>query len=266
MWKAKGLKTALVLGLTVLTMFAVLFGNSFFHAEAQANVDAYVNALAQKIDPKVAGAIAWIDGAPRRLLALRGYLRNRSLLNSRWSWDGAEIERYKQSAEYREALAEVEKVKAKFAEQNPGYSIEVNTEVRTLEQQIASWNRTESIATAAEALFANVQKELASGAYKAEPEAASLERFQNYLQRQPVAVSLTVATPGLSQHGQLRAFDFRIRQGDQTIATTETSTVQSVWDAQGWTQKLKAAVGAASRKLTGPLAAPREPWHYTYTP
>lgn len=230
------------------------------------NIDAYVNALAQRIDPKVAGAIDKIDGTPRRLLALRGYLRSRATLKSKWTWNADEIASYKQTAEYRAALAEIDKVKAKFAEQNPGFSIEVNTEIRTLEAQIASWNSTKSVATAAEALFAAVQTELAKPIYKEQPDDDGLELFETFLQNQGVSVSPTVATPGLSQHGQLRAFDFRILQGGQVIATTDSSTVKTVWDAQGWTQKLNAAISAASPKFTGPLAAPREPWHYTYVP
>jgi hypothetical protein len=259
-------KHILFLSFGTLALVGVMFGDSFSHTEAAGNPDLYAVALARNIDPKVADAIGKIEGTPRRLLALRGYLRSRGDLKSKWSWDAAEIARYKESAEYKAALAEIEKVKAKFAEQNPGYWLEVNTEVRTLEQQIASWNRTESVATAAEAIFANAQKELAAANYKAEPDEASLARFQSFLQRQPLTVSPTVATPGLSAHGQLRAFDFRIKQGAQTIATTESSSVESVWDAQGWTQKLKAAVSAASRKFSGPLTAPREPWHYTYIP
>ena len=233
---------------------------------AQANIDSYINAAAQKIDPKVGDSVGRIDGTPSRLLALRGYLRSRAALKSKWSWSAQEIAAYKQSAEYKAALAEIEKVKAKFAEQNPGYSIEVNTEVRTLEAQIASWNRTASVAQAAAALFAAVEKELANPAYKPQPDEASLRRFQNFLSNQSLAVSPTVATPGLSQHGQLRAFDFKIQKGNQIIATTDSSTIKSVWDAQDWTRKLNAAVTSASRKFAGPLAAPREPWHYTYIP
>ena len=252
--------------LMVAALLASFFSINCVPAVAQGNVDAYIDAAAQKLDPKVAEAIAKIDGTPRRLLALRGYLRSRAALKSKWSWDAAEIARYKQSAEYKAALAEVELVKAKFAEQNPGFEIEVNTEVRTLEAQIASWNRTASVTQAADALFSAVQTELAKPTYKTPPDAASLQRFQNFLSNQTPAVAPTVATPGLSAHGQLRAFDFKIRQGGQIIATTESSTIQTVWDAQGWTRKLNAAVTSASRKFAGPLASPREPWHYTYTP
>jgi hypothetical protein len=259
-----GLSRSLLLGVAGALVCWIFLAGSSSRVSGQANIELYISAAAQNLDPKVAEAIGKIDGTPRRLLALRGYLRSRAGLKSKWSWNAKEIAAYKQSAEYKAALAEVEKVKTKFAEQNPGYSIEVNTEVRTLEAQIASWNRTESVGTAANALFAAVQKELANQTYQEQPDEAGLRRFQNFLSNQNLAVSPTVATPGLSQHGQLRAFDFKIRQGNQIIATTESSTIKPVWDDQGWTRKLNAAVTSASRKFAGPLAAPREPWHYTY--
>jgi hypothetical protein len=261
---SRGLKRLLLFGAAVVAIFWIYWVTASVPVAADANIDAYVNTAAQKLDPKVAVSINQIEGAPRRLLALRGYLRSRAALQSKWSWSAEEIARYKQTAEYKAALAEVEKVKAKFAEQNPGYSIEVNTEVRTLEAQIASWNRTPSVTEAAEALFSSAQRELSN--YPSQPDEASLRRFQNFLSNQTLPVAPTVATPGLSQHGQLRAFDFKIRQGNQIVATTESSTIKTVWDAEGWTRKLNAAVVAASRKFAGPLAAPREPWHYTYIP
>jgi hypothetical protein len=259
-----GFNRSLLFGVAGALVCWIFLAGSFSRVSAQPNIDLYINAAAQRLDPKVAEAIGKIDGTPRRLLALRGYLRSRAGLKSKWSWSAREIAVYKQSAEYKAALAEVEKVKTKFEEQNPGYSIEVNTEVRTLEAQIASWNRTESVGTAADALFAAAQKELAAQTYKEQPDAAGLRRFENFLSNQNLSVAPTVATPGLSQHGQLRAFDFKIRQGNQIIATTDSSTIKTVWDAQGWTRKLNVAVTSASRKFAGPLAAPREPWHYTY--
>jgi hypothetical protein len=252
--------------LSVVTVFLIFLSADFSHVFAQADIDTYITAAAQKLDPQVAAAIGNIDGTPRRLLALRGYLRSRAGLKSKWSWSAEEIARYKKSAEYKAALAEVERVKTKFAEQNPGHSIEVNTEVRTLEAQIASWNRTPSVGTAADALYAAARQELANPAYKAQPDDAGLRRFQNFLSNQNLSVAPTVATPGLSPHGQLRAFDFKIKKGNQIVATTDASTIETVWDAQGWTRKLNAAVTSASRKFAGPLAAPREPWHYAYVP
>jgi hypothetical protein len=73
-----------------------------------------------------------------------------------------------------------------------------------------------------------------------------------------------LAAPGLSRHGQARAFDFSIRRGDQIIAGTETSRIPSAWDAAGWTARLRRAVLETSDSFSGPLQYPREPWHYEY--
>jgi hypothetical protein len=62
----------------------------------------------------------------------------------------------------------------------------------------------------------------------------------------------------------MRAIDFQIRKAGRTVAGPTSATIASAWDAAGWTQKLKAAVLAGSTRFTGPLATPREPWHYTY--
>jgi hypothetical protein len=76
----------------------------------------------------------------------------------------------------------------------------------------------------------------------------------------------TLAAPGLSLHGQLRAFDFQIQRGDQTIAGPDSTTIRGVWAAQGWTERLATAVRSASTRLQGPLRTPDEPWHYVYSP
>jgi hypothetical protein len=64
----------------------------------------------------------------------------------------------------------------------------------------------------------------------------------------------------------MRAFDFQIKQGNKIIARPETATIEAVWERQDWAQRLKNAVMLASRKFTGPLTSPPEPWHYTFTP
>jgi hypothetical protein len=220
----------------------------------------------KKLDPRVLGTLAKIDGAARRLLALRMYLRSQSTLISRWSWSAEEIQAYRQSTEYENAIAEVEKVRKKFAELNPGYSLYVNTEVRSLEAQIKNWNETKSVQAAGDELLASALTEISDRAYKEVPDGPSLLRFERFLMNHKVVPVPTVAGPGLSPHGPLRAFDFQIQQGDKLIAGTDAALIQDVWDGQGWTQKLHTAMTAASRKFTGPLSSPREPWHYTYTP
>jgi len=173
---------------------------------------------------------------------------------------------YKQSTEYREAIAEVENVRKKFETLNPGYSLHVNTQVRSLEAQIKSWNETNSVKVAAEDLVTATRLEISNPVYKDMPDQPSLMRLERFLKDQRVVSTPTVAVPGLSPHGQLRAFDFQIKQGDKIIAGTNTAVIKDVWDGQGWTEKLRTAVTSASRKFKGPLASPREPWHYTYTP
>ncbi len=234
--------------------------------DAGSKLDLYIEGASKKLDPRVLGALAKVDGTTRRLLALRMYLRSQNTLISRWSWSAAEIQAYRQSTEYKNAIAEVEKVRKKFAELNPGYSLHVNTEVRSLEAQIKNWNETKSVQAAGDELLASALREISDRAYKEVPVRPSLLRFERFLMNHKVVPVPTVAVPGLSPHGQLRAFDFQIQQGDKLIAGTDAALIKDVWDGQGWTQKLRTAVMAASRKFTGPLSSPREPWHYTYTP
>lgn len=72
-----------------------------------------------------------------------------------------------------------------------------------------------------------------------------------------------LAVPGLSPHGQSRAFDFQVMRGGELIAGPSGA---GRWDSEGWTEKVRAAVARASTKFKGPLASPREPWHYDYRP
>jgi hypothetical protein len=226
----------------------------------------YISAASKKLDVRASEALTKIDDSGRQLLALRAYLRSGHSLTSKWSWSADQIELYKRSNEYKDAIAEVEKVRRKFETLNPGYSLYVNTQVRSLEAQINSWNQTMSVKVAAEELATAVSMEIARPVYKDRPDQSSLTRFENFLKNQRTVTTPTVAAPGLSPHGQLRAFDFQVKKGDKIIAGTNTALIGSVWDGQSWTEKLRSAVMAASRKFVGPLASPREPWHYTYNP
>jgi hypothetical protein len=57
-----------------------------------------------------------------------------------------------------------------------------------------------------------------------------------------------------------------VHRDGQVVAGPKTATIPQDWDQSGWTARLDAAVRAASNRFVGPLATPREPWHYTYTP
>ena len=233
---------------------------------AKSKIESYINAASDELDPKIQEALIKINDTPRRLLALRSYLRSGREALTNWAWSEEEINRHKTSPEYRAAIAEVEKVKSKFAEMNPGYSLHVNTEVRSLDGQLKNWNETPSVGAAGEALLASTTAELAKPIYGDAPEQSSLAEFKRFLQSYRTTQSPTVAVPGLSAHGQLRAFDFQVTQNGKLIAGTTSSSVKNVWDAQGWAAKLSEAVARSGAKLTGPLASPREPWHYSYTP
>ena len=106
---------------------------------------------------------------------------------------------------------------------------------------------------------------LAHGSYGKDPGEVSIRTFRMFLDTWRASRWPTVMAPGLSMHGQGRAYDFQIldKHGD-TVADTDTSRIGSIWDGQGWTEKLSHAVHAASGKFVGPLLKPYEPWHYEY--
>jgi hypothetical protein len=225
----------------------------------------YVSKETLKLLEEERNAIERIDGEGPRLLAMRAYLRAGADVKSRWSWSHEQIESFKKSGEYKDALAEVEKVKARFAEENPGYALRVNPEVRSIEQQLKSWNETASVKRAADDLLTSANRELSDPTYKESPDDSDLLRFERFLRNSSTTVTPTVAAPGLSPHGQLRAFDFQITKGGELIAGTSSADAKEVWDNAGWTAKLKKAVGDASNRFDGPLSTPPEPWHYNYT-
>jgi hypothetical protein len=201
-------------------------------------------------------ALARIDGDGRQLLALRGYLRARDL-EARWSWDEARIQAYQDSPEQRAAHAQVAKVQDAFAAAHPGYRLHVNLQVRSLEEQLRKWNGNASVAAAADALAA-------AAGQACDP--ARPAAFAAWLRgwRPPQAVNLAV--PGLSSHGQGRAYDFQVMQGDALVAGTDSRSRQSQWIDAGWATRLATAVRESGAAFTGPLASPDEPWHYSYMP
>jgi hypothetical protein len=194
---------------------------------------------------------------------LRGYLRAGADVGSRWAWSRARIESYERSPEYANALAEIGNVRKAFEEANPGYTLRVNTQVRSLDEQLSKWNEADSVARAGEELLERARAEVAAASYGEGAAASDVRRFETFLRGAPTRVTPTLAVPGLSPHGQARAFDFQVLRGGQLIAGPSSP---SAWDAAGWTSKLQEAVGRASARFNGPLASPREPWHYDYRP
>ena len=228
-----------------------------------ASVDEYLLAVTHDLAPAAKEAVQRIDGQPRQLLAVRGYLRAGKQLPSRWSWSADEIRTYEASQEYRDLLAEIATVRARFEAANPGYSLYANTTARSLDLQLQRWNSNKSVGVIAERLHEAAVREL--GAYPAHPEARATVRFADFLRAwRPVPSAAPLAAPGLSLHGRSRAIDFQIVQDGRIIAPTEVAKVRSVWEGQGWASRLAAAM--RDTRFVGPLQSPNEPWHYEYEP
>jgi hypothetical protein len=225
-----------------------------------------IEALAAEQDPRVADALNRIDGTARRLLALRAYIRSRAHLADRWSWTSEQIAAYEGTSEHGELQQEIERVRDAFVHANPGYELWVNPQVRSLDIQLEHWNTNESVAAAAANLLVTASEAVASPTLSAAQQARATKALESFLTSYVPVPTPTIAAPGLSPHGQMRAIDFQVHHGEQVIAGPRSSTIDTEWDAAGWAAKLDAAVRAASQRFVGPLASPREPWHYTYSP
>ena len=243
-------------------LFSLALGS---HAQADA-LATLAAALRTQLGAPATDALDRIAGSDRELLAMRSYLRAGPGLAARWSWSDAQIAVYPYTTEHRDAQAEVDKVIAEFEAANPGYQLYVNREVRSLDAQIAAWNESSSVAAAAAALHEAAVAETTLRAYATPDGDAAIARFRAFLTGWVASEPVAVAAPGLSLHGQMRAFDFQVQHGDRIIASTSAADAIVQWDVEGWTEKLKQAVTSASTRLQGPLESPREPWHYSYTP
>jgi hypothetical protein len=222
--------------------------------------------LAARLDSRVAEALARVDGTGRKLLALRSYLRSRDHLAERWSWTQEQIQAFEGSPEHRDLQAEIERVREAFSRDNPGFELWVNPQVRSLDRQIESWNGNESVGAAAAQLVTDALDFVGRADLSAPQAGRARPALESFLVAYQPVPTPTVAAPGLSPHGQMRAVDFQVHQGDRIIAGPRTATIATDWDATGWSSRLDAAVRAASRRFIGPLATPREPWHYTFSP
>jgi hypothetical protein len=235
-------------------------------AHADDPLPAHVASISAHLDPRVAQTLAQLDGTGRQLLALRSYLRSTPHLAERWSWTEGQIEAFEGSAEARDLQQEIDRVRKAFIAANPGFELYVNSEVRSLDVQIEHWNSNASVTAAAERILVAAQALIASPefpAVRSEQARVALEAFLSAYRPVPTP---TIAAPGLSLHGQMRAIDFQVHQGGRVIAGPSTATIATDWLAAGWAAKLDAAVREASNRFVGPQATPPAPWHYTYVP
>jgi hypothetical protein len=229
-------------------------------------VASQVAAVAAQMDPRVAQTLVRLDGTGRQLLALRSYMRSASHLAERWSWTQEQIAAFEGSPEQRNLRREVDQVREAFTRDNPGFELYVNPQVRSLDTQIAHWNSNESVTAAAEEILAAARALIASPGFPTDWPERAREAFRAFLSGHTPMPAPTIAAPGLSLHGQMRAIDFQVHQGGRVVAGPSTPTLAADWEAAGWAARVNAAVRAASNRFVGPLASPSAPWHYTYVP
>jgi hypothetical protein len=247
--------------LSVVLMLASSAPTPARETAREARQQAWVAQASAGLAPPVIDALHLIVGFDRRLLALRSYLRAGDALSARWSWSQEQLSLYSSTPEGRAATTDIDAVAAAFAAANPDFSLHVNRQLRSMEQQIAHWNENGSVGTTAAELVTDLERRFSDN--RASLNGDGLRKA--LIEWQPNSAA-TLAAPGLSLHGQGRAVDFQVEHHGQIIAGTEVATAHRQWDAAGWTAKLHAAVGAAGNHFVGPIQSPYEPWHYAYTP
>jgi hypothetical protein len=224
-------------------------------AYAEETVQQQLAAIAATLDPVVQRTLLDVEGLPRQLLAARAYLRAGPKLRERWSWSEAEIAAFNRSPARQRLLADIKAVTAVFESLNPGFTLYVNTEVRSLGVQLERWNKHRTVGLLADELHAAALEAIGAG-----------QGLRQVLIDWQPSSAAPLSAPGLGLHGRARAVDFQIRQGERIVAGTEAASVATDWDAAGWTQKLQRAVERSALPFRGPLLSPREPWHYEHVP
>ena len=209
----------------------------------------------------MADALGRIDGTGRRLLALRSYLRSRTHLADRWSWTSEQIAAYEGTAEHGELLQEIERVRAAFVRENPGFELWVNPQVRSLDIQLEHWNTNESVAAAAANLLAAANEFVASPAFPAAQPARATKALESFLASHVPAPTPTIAAPGtVSSWPDARD---RLPGTPGRAASSRAPRLRrwiAEWDEAGWPRsscsrsRRRPAVRRATRVATRALA------------
>jgi hypothetical protein len=225
------------------------------HAAAQEALQQQLAAVATSLDADVQRVLHDVEGLPRQLLAARAYLRAGAGLRNQWSWSEAQVAEFERSATRQQMLADIKRLTALFESLNPGFTLYVNTEVRSLGVQLERWNKNRTVGLLADELHAAASRAISVG-----------QPLRQFLIDWRPSAAAPLAAPGLGSHGRGQALDFQIRKGERIVAGTEMASVSDDWDAAGWTLKLQRAVERSALPFRGPLLTPREPWHYEYAP
>jgi len=248
--------------LPALAMLALLVvGLAGKAVAASVSLDAVLTTLAP---PPSGEALSQIPDPGRKLLALRSYVRYGAKIANRWSWTKEQIKAFEGSPEQQALLAEIAAVNKHFRAANPGYELYVHGSVRSLDEQLASWNKNDSVRTGAEEIL--VAYKAAFGEDGLEPVKIDVKRLDAWLRDFKPSKRANIAAPGLTLHGRASAIDFQVMKDGRIYAGANSKEVESIWRAEGWDQKLKASMEAAGPSFTGPMTNPDEPWHYDYAP
>jgi hypothetical protein len=122
----------------------------------------WVGEASEGLDARVLYTVRRLDGVDRQLLALRAYLRAGTSLMERWSWSEQRLSAYPSTPEGKAAARDIDAVANAFASANPGYTLQVNRQPRSLDLQIAHWNENPSVAANAAALSQWLRNRFAS--------------------------------------------------------------------------------------------------------
>ena len=229
-------------------------------------VEQYLRALRPGLDARASETLGAIKGTGRRLLAVRSYVRSAALMDERWSWTQEQIAAYAGSPEQLRLEAAIARVRCHFESANPGHTLYVNENIRSLDEQIEKWNRSETIKQSAHYMLETVRAEVAAATFPRANSPEGVSAFRNLLVSFKPVPTPSLAAPGLSLHGRMRAVDFQVMSGDRLVAGTDVSSVVETWERSGWKAKLQTAVKEADVGFAGPLKNPDEPWHYDFRP
>ena len=229
-------------------------------------VEEHLAALRPGLDARVIETLAAIDGTARQLLAVRSYVRGAAHLEERWSWNDAQIAAYASSTEKIRLDTAIARVRCSFESANPGYTLFVNENIRSLDKQIDKWNRSETVKQSADHMLETFRAEVARPAFPRANSPQGMSAFRNLLVSFKPVPTPSLAAPGLSLHGRMQAVDFQVMAGNRLVAGTDVSSVTAAWETSGWKAKLQSAVNQANAGFVGPLKNPDEPWHYDYRP
>lgn len=254
--RASCVRLSMRLACTILCAFVA----SATYAREDEALDRSIDALADSLPQSARATLARIPDPKRRLLAARSYAKAGDQIEDKWSWTEAQTHAFESSAEYQRMQAAINELKREFEQQNPGYSLYANTEVRTLDLQIERWNSNRGVQMTADELFDAMSAQMKSR------KVVSPDDLRTMLVKWHAPAAAPLAAPGLSAHGQLRALDFQVVRGSQLVAGTSIDSVARVWQREGWANRLHRAVTSISANFEGPLTSPNEPWHYRYTP